>query len=974
MQKKIIFLFLITFTLHTHDSKNIFLLENAGLSKKNQLLLYNILKTINKSSRYQQIKAAKKTAQYLQKIIDEKLIFYNTAHEEDKGPLGLAIEIISLQKEYLNDFARIEWHYLPYKEKLFGSIFDYYQWAKKRIDNQEVTLIDQLTKQLILYTQLEQNICLQTYWRSKHYFIFQKYNVIPNIINFWNYKPIQFSLCKQIKKFTSIPKIQSSAIKIGATAGREAGEAVAATTSKLALKQSEIASLASTSGRILDEAGRVIAQTVGRDVVSFAPDATGALRTIPPDIVTTLKAADDIASQAADDVLKLSTTKASTITQPATSTTQLADEAQTITALGKSISPELKTPSQNISQTITEATAAKVPPPTIESIPSITTTDDSVILAIEKTLQNNLEQHNQVLAKLVEQQSEILQNISKKSLSNKLLLQVNSSKEALKCELRSEIALYNKSIKGFPKDDPVVLLANQHIKDLKFTIKNIDQNLRAATSATSTAKYFGHFKLTADMMVQMGIMMGSQVAISWANAADAKLFAELRLKQAKIANDFRVKINLIQNYAQEQIQLNEQATSWGINIIQSKQSEVAKIFRDQQTHLLQSLIDTNIAENYLADPMLWDQYFLYAPMYTPNKSITINNNNKLGLSNITFPILQQSFTQGSWAVSPHVSTKNLTDTLLWKVENKKLSIESLKIQETPATPPSITKNPVITQVFPNQTVQNTWYNIGRIGNWSYNSSDNSFNQYKIISSATPQMPTGDFTLAGLNTIFTDYVAPTILDTTGIRTYQIEAELQVNAGKAPWVAGIIFNKPRWISGATDTMNQYRFCGLYCASSTEPITFCAAESFFITSTASSADRLNPVTPLEQIMNQKTNTSWKNIGKSLIKNPLFPNKENSSENKISIGKSYIISIYTQPQKIFVSLEEKSTDNNRKIIFGPLLIENRNPILFNGHGIGFVSSGCASKFILKKPESLVFTESEIAAFNKLVSSGTQK
>ncbi len=984
MKIKIIFLFLIAFVLEANDSaKNIFLLENAGLSKKNRRILYNALEEINKSSQYQKIKSALKAASYLKKVIDKKVEVYNTTHEENKGPLGLAIEITNLQKKHFEDFARITWHHLSYKERLFGSVIDYYERGKKRIDNTKKTFIDQLTNKLILYTKIEQNICLQTYWRSKHYFIFQKYNPIPEVVNFWSYKPIQFSLSTQIKKFTSIPKIQGSTISAVSTAtkaaGRGAAETLVTVGGQTAIKQqSEIALLAGRSGRsgqVFNQSGKTIAKNVGPDVVSLTPDIAGAIRPLPDNIVQTLESANALVNQATDDVAKLASTKTSTISRPINGTTQLTDEAQAVTALGKSISSKLQGSSQSVATKIAdEAKTVKAPPPTIEPTPSLSSIDDPIITNLQKGLKSNLESNNQVAAKLIEQQNDILTGVSNKKLSNKLLLQVNVSKETLKCEIRAQIENCTKALKGISKEDPLFEIITKQIKDLKFSIKTMDKQLRAASSATSTARYFGHFKLTADIMVQVGIMMGAQIAISWANAADAKLFAELRLKQAKIANDFRVKINKIQAFAQEQIELSEQTASWGISIIQTKQSEVSKIFKKQQMYLLQSVINSNIAENYLSDPMEWDQYFLYAPMYTPSKNMTINTSStKNGLSNITFPILKQSFNQGSWAVSPLVSTKNLSDTLLWKVDNKKLTIESLKIQDSPPIPSVITKNPVISQPFPTQPVQNTWYNVGRIGSWGYSSLDNSFNQYRIISNTTPQMPNGDYNLAGLNTIFTDYVAPTMIDSTGVRTYQIEVEVQINAGKAPWIAGIIFNKPRWISGATDTLNQYRFCGLYCPSATEPITFCAAESFFIPSTATDANRLDPVTPLEQIMNQKSNTSWKNIGKSLIGNPLFPNKENASKEQISTGKPYVITIFTQPQKIFVTLEEKNNDT-RKLIFGPFAIENRNPILFNGHGIGFVSSGCASKFILKKPESLVFTESEITAFNKLIPSGTQK
>ena len=88
-------------------------------------------------------------------------------------------------------------------------------------------------------------------------------------------------------------------------------------------------------------------------------------------------------------------------------------------------------------------------------------------------------------------------------------------------------------------------------------------------------------------------------------------------------NEFKKKISEVQDAIQQQLQLSEQAAMWGIGIIQEKQQSLTKIFSDQKIHLSQSLIQSNLAMNYLSSPMTWDQYFLYSPMFTP-KNLSAN--------------------------------------------------------------------------------------------------------------------------------------------------------------------------------------------------------------------------------------------------------------------------------------------------------------------------------------------------------------
>ena len=140
------FLILTTYAqFHHHHT---YLLEHSGLSKRNQKTLYTLLDTINAATMYQQIQAARQAADILQCIIDAKTEVYNTAYQENKGPLGCAIEIVSLQQRHFKDFSRIEWHHLSYKNCIIGYFSQVIGVIKKYLGIQESTVIDDLSKSL----------------------------------------------------------------------------------------------------------------------------------------------------------------------------------------------------------------------------------------------------------------------------------------------------------------------------------------------------------------------------------------------------------------------------------------------------------------------------------------------------------------------------------------------------------------------------------------------------------------------------------------------------------------------------------------------------------------------------------------------------------------------------------------------------------------------------------------------------------
>ena len=827
---------------------------------------------------------------------------------------------------------------------------------------------------------LKQAECLQTYYKAQHYFVFQQEIEVPEIVNFWSYQPIRFSLTQQIKKWTSIPKIQASSI---AAIGKTVAEVTSANTA---------ANAAKLSATGLEDIAKVIDPVTGKvtkfkfkegDSVSIAASADGTIPALADDLIIAL---ETIVKEDSNAIATLGTaaSKESVIFDeagyaiPSTLKKEAAAVAQV--EVGENITSMI---GQDITKVADTATALKITTPGVEvtseaeiaaasQVKNLSDQEFRILISTKlATTQDS--RFAEVAELLAARQSVAEKSLAEKAVTKKMYDTIWMSKKDLTYAINSQIKDLKKNPVLLDADAKVIAT---RIAELKGISSGLTNNLALTAAKSSIAKREMWFAIIMDVAIQMGIMLSAPIGIHWVDAADAKIFAQLKLKQTKLKNDFLVKINTIQALSQEQIQLSEQAASWGLGILKTQQDQLSSIFSSQQTYLLQSLVTANLANNYVSNPMIWDQYFLNAPMYTPSfngAAIQAKNNADNGVSAIPYPIQQPVFYSGSWAVSPILRTNNVSDTYLWKVINGKLTLDALTLKPVVSLPATVL--PTIAQPFPTQSLPHTWYNIGRRGNWGYSPTDDSFYQYQSVSNVSSRSSQiADPVEAGLNAIFTEYVPPVILDSVGVATYQIQAEIQVAGVKSPWIAGIMFNGGRWISGVTDQSNQYRLCGLYgSGKDLVPISFFTAESFYVTSTITGIANLHPITPIAQILNPTSiPTDSKNIG-NVIKNPLYPSSGITNQTALALGQTYVITIYTQPTQFFVSLDMKNNDGSLKNIFGPVALANRNPILFNFHTIGFISSGCSTRFSLKKPQQLVFDPADITTFTQSISSGAK-
>jgi hypothetical protein len=989
---KIIILFTCVFPVHGFmNHRNAYLLEKSGLSKKNRNFFYEVLTTIDHATTYQQICAVRIASSHLQKIIDEKMNVYQSVHEEDKGPLGLAIDIVEIQKKHFDDFARISLHYLPYIKRCLGFLNVLFEDIKTRFFYQKATSIDILVDKLLRYTSLERTECLQTYWNVKHYFAFQKDIIIPEIVNFWEYRPLRFSLSKKIKHYTSVPKIQSALVQAGKVASTvKMGTTALKSASGIALNvASDGKTLAiATKGATVSMAPRVLGEVVALsdDVLlplTRAGKIEAAMVSGLDDQIAIVKAADKL-DDLAKGGLKGGNKGAKGLSEAA------AADAKTAKSLG------LVSEGKAVGDVAETASSLKIATPKIESIdipkgvisqdPKVAA--DAYITSLKDSLGASTDKFSKIKTELVADQAVASKIASSKAVKNKALIDINESRLTLQSDIKSQISQLDKVSKSFAKSDPIQLDISKQVTTLKEISKQAKSELSLSLGAGRVARFKNYLKIAADMMVQMGIQFGTELAIAWIDEKDAKIFAELTLRQAELQSSFQSTINAIQATAQSQIQFSEQTASWSLGILQAQQANVISAYSNQQTYLLQSLVQASIAQNYVSNPMVWDQYFLSAPMYTPTRNMQLpgtvaaKNMPQKGVdaSVIPYPAKQQVFYKGPWAVTPVLRTKSLADTTMWKFVNGKLTIESLNSSSGVGALPSLaaTSSAVMPSItFPSvlNPIDHTWYNIGRRGAWGYNPSDDSFYQYQVVGNSSVAFPAGgDGAEAGFNSIFTEYIPPIVTDSMGIPTYIVQAEMQVNSGQSPWVAGIAFNRARWISGVTDTMNQYRFFGLYSSNKSSGITFCGAESFYVTSTLSNATNMAPITPLVQIMaNSSQSSLWKSVGSSFIGNPLYPATTNSKSVPLALGQTYVITIATQPNQVIVTLDLKNQNNTTTTIFGPLAIANRNPVIFNGHSLGFVSSGCSSRFRLMQPKELVYAPNDIKTFSQLISLGSK-
>ncbi len=462
--------------------------------------------------------------------------------------------------------------------------------------------------------------------------------------------------------------------------------------------------------------------------------------------------------------------------------------------------------------------------------------------------------------------------------------------------------------------------------------------------------------MAVSMTLFMDMMMGGQLAISWENQAQAKEYISMTQQRNKISSGLQSELS--------QIELTKKASLRQLDANKAKMLlDILKINKQLGTgtvheinYVVQSISGFTPQHIYLSEPMMYDQYFYYSPMLTPSAQEPLfprgNEDSPWIVRPKNPPILKQR--AAGWIVKQSQSdAPTAPGTGEWIVGEK-------SSRET-NNPIIFTQQFNIPEQFPTNPVAHTWYNPFRAGNWIFNPDENAFIQYLMQPITSSSAPQGDAAQALQNSIFTEYIPPVILNKDGVMTYIVQVEMKIYNAQFPFFAGIFFNGGRWISGSSDLRKQHRLFGLYGAPDKE-ISLRAAETAYI-SEKNQLQEKTSLTALEQVLAlPTTKREWEEKYRSLIPNPLYPNKEQNSV-PLEVGKTYILTAATQPTRIMLKLEEK-TDQGMIPIFGPSTIIHRNPFVFIYHNIGFVSGGCSAGFKLIQPQQLAYTESMLEKF----------
>ena len=976
---KILYLLIMMHSLSAHSYKagDLYSLNKTGLSLRNQKKILQIIEDISNSSVYQQIEAVKKVIVRVEVDINQKVKIYEAANKADQGPIGFALQVLSEQKIFFLDFIRISSANMSWRSYVFGygvalqdSAICFFKTLR---GTPTKTVIDRCADDIYLYAKLERSECFLTYSRALYYFVFQDRVYIPGVIKFWSHTPLRLSLLNQIKKYTSDPYIQAAA-----TASIVGG--IVSTVGKFfsGIK----GALTGSSGKIVGVDGKT-----GRNIM--APDATtGADVAMADDTVATLEAANALA----DDV-DIGAPITKTIATVEKSTGSLAFSKDAVTTIAEDATAVDLTVGKGVTD-LAESVAAEalangaikadgsiVPlasPQALEitdaSGPAVMTVSDKA-LKILGGVSTDLERNAMLAASILARQEKLAQFGAFSEARGKVLESLAPDIKEFNATVDKQIgALTAKKMPLHPNSAEADVITAQitKLQALKASL-GADLNL-----TTRTAMFFiAHpmLQMLVDMTLQMCAMMGGSQGVAWIEASRAAAYAQLQQNYMQMQTSLQSKLTNITAAAANVMSIINNTAVAQAAFISTQQNKLQNIVSAQQNLIMQTLVAANNGSTAFASPMSWDQYFYYAPMNTPGLSPALpsTSSNTSTVSVMNYQPLKQTFYQGSWMVAPISTSHSLKGTAAWVINQPVLVLPNQTVASSGSTQVAqAVVLPTSTQSVSTTPVNHTWYNIARRGNWGYDSTSNSFFQYQIYPNSTATYPQGgDPQEAGVNSVFTEYYPPLIVDNSANPFYEIQLDMTVLSGQSPWIAGVVFNQGRWISGLTNQTNQYRFCGLY-QSASSPISFCAAETFF-TATASNSAPI-PTTPLAQIMaSPSALQSINSGGASVIQNPLYPSATSSVGSSLSIGTTYRITIYTQPTQIFLILQQKNSDGTLKNIYGPVQIQNRNPLFFNSHSLGFISSGCSTQFSLIQPQPLVYTNAEIQSFVASLSSSAK-
>lgn len=230
-----------------------------------------------------------------------------------------------------------------------------------------------------------------------------------------------------------------------------------------------------------------------------------------------------------------------------------------------------------------------------------------------------------------------------------------------------------------------------------------------------------------------------------------------------------------------------------------------------------------------------------------------------------------------------------------------------------------------------------WHNIFRVGNWEFMNSGDLHGFYQVNAAPlTEQKNEGPSIPAQVlyNSIFAEYIPGDI----PVSFYTVQVQTTINRITYPFFVGVIFNNARWISGVSDRYNQQRFSGFY-GDSNKKVYAVTVESANSTPDQIKSKLPNVQSPFFRILNNPA---------SYTKNPVTLDPEPAT---------YTFTIQTAPTQVVFTFANGSSSQDSST-GTKITTSGLNSSVFNFHGIGLVSAGCAASFKILQPTEFNYTK----------------
>lgn len=202
----------------------------------------------------------------------------------------------------------------------------------------------------------------------------------------------------------------------------------------------------------------------------------------------------------------------------------------------------------------------------------------------------------------------------------------------------------------------------------------------------------------------------------------------------------------------------------------------------------------------------------------------------------------------------------------------------------------------------------------------------------------------------LHQIFTEYV-------TDKASYEIEIECTLINVTYPFFVGIACNRGRWISGDLERLWWCRLIGLYGTSSKKSATSPEERSIALRCAQMRVNFDNQtksrslITPMQQIIDNNALLNQPVDSDSLL-----------TEYLVHDPITFTFKIENSPSRMMVDVRAMAGERAQEIYKGP--VANLDEYIYRFHGIGFIAVGCQAKFVIKKPQELVFSPHAVAGF----------